>query len=116
MQAASIYFGMAEKLIIVMPSFYYGGPDINDGKPWSEQDVADLRAAVESGSTLEKTAAFLCRSGTWQEVERKAKQLGLKFRTDRKMRHSPKARGPHIERNIRSGGITRRVRYPRKVP
>ena len=106
---------MSEKQTIVMPSFYYGEPDISDGKPWSEQDVADLRAAIEGGSTLEKTAAFLCRSGTWQDVARKAKQLGLKFRTDRKMRHSPKATGPYIERNVRSGGITRRVRYPRKV-
>jgi hypothetical protein len=37
--------------------------DINDGKPWSEMDLFDLRN--------------LCRSGTVEEVKLKAEELGL---------------------------------------
>jgi hypothetical protein len=58
--------------------FYYDPHhDTNDEKPWSEADIADLRASIEHGSTLEETAAFLCRAGTPFEVARKAKELGL---------------------------------------
>jgi hypothetical protein len=44
---------MAAPKTITVPQFYYGKPDIYDGKPWSEQDIADLRASVETGSTIE---------------------------------------------------------------
>ena len=61
-------------------------PDINDGKPWSEMDVADLTSHILSGAGLDETASFLCRSGTPDEVARKAAELGLKWReaADRK--------------------------------
>ena len=36
---------------IIVPRFHYGCPDIYDGTPWSEDDVTDLRAAIENGST-----------------------------------------------------------------
>jgi hypothetical protein len=72
---------MAAPKTITVPQFYYGKPDIYDGKPWSEQDIADLRASVETGSTIEETAGFLCRSGTADDVARKAQELGLKWRS-----------------------------------
>jgi hypothetical protein len=34
-----------------LPRFHYGLPDIYDGLPWSDLAIADLRAAVETGST-----------------------------------------------------------------
>ena len=42
--------------------------------------IADLRAAVESGSTPEEAAGHLCRSGTVDDVVRKAEELGLEWR------------------------------------
>jgi hypothetical protein len=63
-----------------VPRFYYGTPDIYDGAPWTERDIADLHAAVAAGDTLEEAAGFLCRSGTPQEVARKAEALGLKWK------------------------------------
>jgi hypothetical protein len=50
--------------------------DINDGKPWSEMDVFDLRHSLAYGRSIEEVAGFLCRSGT-VEVRRKAEELGL---------------------------------------
>jgi hypothetical protein len=44
--------------------------------------IEDLRAAVESGSTPEEAAGHLCRSGTVDDVKRKADELGLKWRTE----------------------------------
>jgi hypothetical protein len=43
-------------------------------------DKFDLRAAVESGNTPEEAAGFLCRSGTVEEVKRRADAMGLKWR------------------------------------
>lgn len=57
-----------------------GLPDRNDGKPWSDMDLFDLRNHVERGASLEVTATFLCRSGTKHEVAAKAKELGLTWR------------------------------------
>jgi len=54
-------------------------PDINDGKPWSEMDVADLKSSVAHRSSLEETATLLCRSGALFEVACKAGELGLKW-------------------------------------
>jgi hypothetical protein len=42
--------------------------------------IADLHAAVESGSTPEEAAGHLCRSGTVDDVKLKAAELGLKWR------------------------------------
>jgi hypothetical protein len=36
-----------------------------------------LKAAIESGSSIEEAAEFLCRSGNIDAVERKARELGL---------------------------------------
>jgi hypothetical protein len=51
--------------------------DINDGKPWSEMDLFDLRNSLAYGRSIEEVAGFLCRSGTVEEVKRKAEELGL---------------------------------------
>jgi hypothetical protein len=36
----------------------------NDGKPWSELDIFDLRRAIKRGDTIEEAAALLCRADT----------------------------------------------------
>jgi len=51
--------------------------DINDGKPWSEKDLFDLRNSLTYGRSIEEVAGFLCRSGTVEGVRRKAEELGL---------------------------------------
>jgi hypothetical protein len=51
--------------------------DLNDGKEWSPMDIADLKRAIKTGASIEAVAQFLCRSGTVEEVERKARELGL---------------------------------------
>jgi hypothetical protein len=38
--------------------------DINDGKPWSEMDLFDLRNSLAYGRSIQEVAGFLCRSGT----------------------------------------------------
>jgi hypothetical protein len=57
--------GMAEKY------------DIYDDEPWTEMDVRDLMAALNAGDSIEEAATHLCRSGTLEEVRRKAEELGL---------------------------------------
>ena len=44
-------------------------------------DIEDLTAALRSGSTIEDAAKHLCRSGTVDEVRRKADELGLSYKT-----------------------------------
>jgi hypothetical protein len=51
--------------------------DLNDGKPWSEMDLFDLRNSLAHGESIEEAAGFLCRAGTVEEVKRKAEELGL---------------------------------------
>jgi hypothetical protein len=51
--------------------------DLNDGNPWSEMDLFDLRNGLAHGESIEEVAGFLCRSGTVEEVKRKAEELGL---------------------------------------
>ena len=55
--------------------------DANDGEPWTEMDVRDLTASVLCGDTIEEAAEFLCRSGTIDEVRRKAEELGLRYKS-----------------------------------
>jgi hypothetical protein len=55
--------------------------DANDGKPWTEIDIEDLAAALRSGDTIEDAAEFLCRSGTIDDVRRKAEELGLSYKS-----------------------------------
>ena len=58
--------------------------DRNDGKEWSQLDVANLEDALERGESIDEAAAFLGRSGTVGDVARKAKaiDLGLISRDD----------------------------------
>ena len=51
--------------------------DLNDGTPWSEMDLFDLRNSLAYGDSSEEVAGFLCRAGTVEEVRRKAEELGL---------------------------------------
>jgi hypothetical protein len=68
---------------IPVPRFYYDpAHDIYDGKPWTEQDVIDLRASLTHGSTIEMAAGELCRAGSVDDVRRKAAELGLKWQHD----------------------------------
>jgi hypothetical protein len=55
--------------------------DANDGKHWSEMDVRNLMASLRCGDTIEEAAERLCRSGTIDEVRRKAEELGLKYKS-----------------------------------
>jgi hypothetical protein len=68
-----------------------GGADIYDGAPWTEEDVAEIQNAVARGSTIEDIAELICRSGSIEDVERKAKELGLKPQL-RKARPNAKTR------------------------
>ena len=36
--------------------------NINDGKEWSEMDIANLKNHVAQGASLAETSEFLCRS------------------------------------------------------
>jgi hypothetical protein len=60
--------------------------DIYDGAAWTEMDVDDLKAVIEHGDSPEEAAEFLCRSGSIDDVDRKARELGLK----------PKGRRPSV--------------------
>ena len=51
--------------------------DVNDGKPWTADDLEDLALALKDGGTIEGAADFLGRWGTQQDVRRKAEELGL---------------------------------------
>ena len=51
--------------------------DLNDGKPWSQHDLDDLALALKDGGTIEGAAYFLCRSGSKEEVRKKAEELGV---------------------------------------
>jgi hypothetical protein len=55
--------------------------DIFDGEPWTEMDTAHLSAALGSGDTMEKAARFLLRSGTLDDVRRKAEELRLIYKS-----------------------------------
>jgi hypothetical protein len=52
--------------------------DIYDGADRTEMDIDDLRAAIESGSSIEEAAQFLCRADSVEDVARKCAELGLK--------------------------------------
>src|SRR4051794_2591146 len=55
--------------------------DTNDGEPWSEMDLWNLKNSLAYGDTIEEVAEFLCRAGTLDEVKRKADELGLSYRS-----------------------------------
>ena len=52
--------------------------DIYDGADWTEMDIEDLKAAIESGSSIEDAAEFLCRADSVDDVARKCEELGLR--------------------------------------
>jgi hypothetical protein len=52
--------------------------DIYDRADWTEMDIDDLNAAIESGSSIEEAAQFLCRADSVKDVARKCEELGLK--------------------------------------
>jgi hypothetical protein len=53
--------------------------DIYDGAEWTEmEDIDDLKAAIESGRSIEEAAEFLCRAGSVDDVARKCEELGLR--------------------------------------
>jgi hypothetical protein len=68
-----------------------GSADIYDGAPWTEEDIEEIKNAIAYGSTIDDIAELICRSGSIDDVERKAKELGLKPQR-RKARQNAKAR------------------------
>jgi hypothetical protein len=48
--------------------------------PGPKMDLFDLRNSLAYGRSIEEVAGFLCRSGTVEEVKRKAEELGLLMR------------------------------------
>jgi hypothetical protein len=54
--------------------------DIYDGAEWTDMDVEDLEAEIEHGRSIEEAAQFLCRADSVDDVERKAKELGLEVK------------------------------------
>ena len=44
--------------------------DIYDGADWTDMDIEDLKAAIESGHPIEEAAQFLCRAGSVDDVDR----------------------------------------------
>ena len=55
--------------------------DANDGKPWTKQDIEDLRVCIDSGLTVSQTAAALSREGSIEDVLQTAEKHGWKFHT-----------------------------------
>jgi hypothetical protein len=67
-------------MMVIVPEIkwqYNLEKDTKDGKPWSEMDIDDLRGGLAQGWTIEKTARFLCRFRSQDDVRRKAEELGL---------------------------------------
>jgi hypothetical protein len=50
-------------------------PNLNSGKPWTALDDQDIRWGTENGSTVTKTADFVCRDRA--DVEHRILALGL---------------------------------------
>ena len=55
--------------------------DAHDGDFWTDMDIRDLMSELRCGSSIEEAAQHLCRSGTVEDVRRKAEELGLKYRS-----------------------------------
>jgi hypothetical protein len=51
----------------------YGESNLNEGKPWSEMDLVDLRNSLAHGGSVAEIAEFLCRSE--REVHEKIAEL-----------------------------------------
>src|SRR5258708_15984402 len=59
-------------MMMAMPGRPYNGAD------WTEMDIDDLKAAIESARSIEEAAEFLCRADSVNDVARKCEELGLK--------------------------------------
>lgn len=55
--------------------------DIYDWAPWNEIDLDVLKVALTHGDTIEDAAECLGRSGTIDNVRRKAEELGLSYKS-----------------------------------
>jgi hypothetical protein len=53
--------------------------DPNDGRPWSKQDLQDLKVCIDSGLTVAQTATALSREGTIEEILFIAREHGWTF-------------------------------------
>jgi hypothetical protein len=51
----------------------YSKPNLNEGKPWSEMDLVDVRNGLTHGRSVGEIAEFLCRSE--REVHEKVAEL-----------------------------------------
>lgn len=49
--------------------------DSNDGKSWSDVDIAGLYGSLKQGNSVEEAARFLCRQGTINDVRAIAMRL-----------------------------------------
>jgi len=49
--------------------------DVYDGADWTDMDIEDLKAAIDSGCSIEEAAEFLCRADSVEEVARKAARI-----------------------------------------
>jgi hypothetical protein len=58
--------------------------DAHDRDHWTEIDVRDLMSELRRGFSIKEAAQHLCRSGTINEVRRKAEELGPKYRSDKR--------------------------------
>jgi hypothetical protein len=65
-------------------------------------DIDDLKAPVESGSSIEEAAQFLCRADSIDDVARTCEELGLKPRT----RPAGVNRRPHLSSSRRKKAVT----------
>jgi hypothetical protein len=66
--------------MVVVPKVhwhYSPNHNTNDGVPWTDTDVEDLRFELAHGGSIESAARFLCRQGTADDVRGKAIELGL---------------------------------------
>ena len=59
----------------------YEGPPPNNGLPWTEDCVTDLRASLDHGASIAETAEFLCR--TEEDVRAKMFELNLTMKPTR---------------------------------
>ena len=58
---------------------------VDEGRDhWTEMDVRDLMSELRRGFSIEEAAQHLRRLGTVDEVRRKAEELGLKYRSDKR--------------------------------
>lgn len=74
---------MKERVVPSVGFYYDPDHDTNDGKEWTDMDVRDLAAALQSGSSIKQAAEQLCRAGTVEQVRKKAEELGLGSREPR---------------------------------